>query len=357
MRAMFNFLRRRWESLAFVLGFVNDLIFLNKIDSKIDNLILLSYVVLASVSILLFYAGVADKMFSGLNNLCKKWMPLLMQFAFGGLLSGMLIFYGRSGDILVSAPFLATIAALMILNEIVDKQSSRLVYNLAVYFVGLFSYCVLVVPVFIADMGDIIFIGSGLLALFIFYLVFRLLRKIIPKFLSLNKRSLVFVIGCIYVAFNGLYFSNLIPPIPLSLTELGIYQSVEKTSNGNYRIVRENKEWWEKLIPQEQVFRPLSGDGVYCFARVYAPTKLTTDISHRWEYFSDSKGWQPFGEPISYRITGENKNGYRGYTTISNFSNGKWRCTVENNRGQILGRKVFTIDSAKAPANLVTIVE
>ena len=343
--------------MAFVLGFVNDLIFLNKIDSKIDNLILLSYVILTSISILLFYAGVAEKMFSGLNNFCKKWMPLLMQFAFGGLLSGMLIFYGRSGDLFVSAPFLALIAVLMILNEIVAKQSSRLVYSLSVYFVGLFSYCVLVVPVFIADMGDIIFIGSGLLALFIFYLVFRLLRKIIPKFLSLNKRSLVFVIGVIYVAFNGLYFSNLIPPIPLSLTELGIYQSVEKTSNGNYRIVRENKEWWEKLIPKEQVFSPLPGDGVYCFARVYAPTKLTTDISHRWEYLDKSGSWVQHGLPITYRITGENKNGYRGYTTISNFTNGQWRCTVENKRGQVLGRKVFVIDSTKTPANLVTIVE
>lgn len=357
MRAFFNFLRRRWESLAFVLGFVNDLIFLNKIDSKIDNLILLSYVVLASVSILFFYAGVADKMFASWNRFFQRWMPLVMQFAFGGLLSGMLIFYGRSGDFLVSAPFLVTIAALMVLNEIVAKQSSRLVYNLAVYFVGLFSYCVLVVPVFIADMGDVIFIGSGLLALFIFYVVLRLLRKIIPKFLSLNKRSLVFVIGVIYVTFNGLYFSNLIPPIPLSLTELGVYQSVEKNSNGTYRIVREDKKWWEILIPKEQVFSPLSGDGVYCFARVYAPTKLTTDISHRWEYFSERKGWQPFGEPITYRITGENKNGYRGYTKITNFTNGKWRCTVENNRGQVLGRKVFVIDSTKNPTNLVTIVE
>jgi hypothetical protein len=33
-----------------------------------------------------------------------------------------------------------------------------------------------------------------------------------------------------------------------------------------------------------------------------------------------------------------------------------WRCSVENERGQVLGRQVFTVD-LKVPQNLVTVTE
>lgn len=350
-----RFIKRHWLTTVFLFGFITDYLLLNRVDDKLDNAILLFYVILSTLSILFFYVGVAEKMGEKLSIKLKYYMPMLMQYSFGGLLSGMLIFYGRSGDLIVSAPFFLLIILVILINELLKKQSERLVYNLAVYFVGVFSYCVLVVPVLIGDMGDVIFVGSGILALAVIIIMIRILSNLIPRFLEIQSRTLIFTIGSLYVVFNGFYFLNVIPPIPLSLTELGVYQQVEKTSNG-YRLVNEDKPWFEYLPFVIDYFHPQAGLGVTCFARVYAPTKLTANIVHRWEYVDKNGNWQELFTK-SYNITGENKQGYGGFTVSKNISDGKWRCTVENERGQVLGRKTFIIDSTKPPTNLVTVVE
>lgn len=350
-----GFIRRHWLSLAFVAGFITDFLLLNRVDNLIDNIILLFYVILATVAMWLFYVGVAERGPVFLNQRLVKFMPLLMQYAFGGLLSGMLIFYGRSGDWLASAPFLLLLALAMVLNEVIQKRSSRLLYNVSVYFIGLFSYCVLIVPVWLGRIGDWVFVGSGLLALLITVGLIKLLKTTIPNFLELQKRFLVFIIGVLYAILNGLYFYNFIPPIPLSLIELSIVQGVEKTTTG-YLIEREDKPWYKRYSPWEQTFTPLPGEGAYCFARVFAPTSIRTDITHRWERVDAGGTWQEVFN-LSYGITSDNENGYRGYTVARNLSNGRWRCTVENQRGQVLGREVFTVDLNRPTPTVVTVVE
>lgn len=102
-------LKKHWLTVSFVLGFCTDLILLNQVDNVTDNLILLGYASLASVSLLLFYTGVAEKWGERFSKKIVRFMPAVMQYSFGGLLSGMLIFYGRSGDWVTSAPFLLSI--------------------------------------------------------------------------------------------------------------------------------------------------------------------------------------------------------------------------------------------------------
>lgn len=349
-------LKSHWLTVAFLLGFITDYLLLNRVDDTLDNIILLAYVFLATISLIFFYVGVTEKIGERISLKLRRYMPMLMQYSFGGLLSGMLIFYGRSGDLFSSAPFFILIVSVIVINELLKKQSDRLVYNLAVYFVGIFSYCVLVVPVLLGKMSDWIFIGSGLLALGIVYLIIGILRKIIPEFLRLQTRAVIFVIGSLFGLMNLLYFANLIPPIPLSLTELEVYQGVEKTSVGTYRIIKEENPWYEYLPLVPDYFHPVTGKGVTCFARVYAPTKLATNIVHRWEYLDVNGKWREQFK-TSYKITGENKLGYRGYTTITNVRDGKWRCVVENQRGQVLGKKTFMIDTTRSPIDLVTVVE
>ena len=126
-----------------------------------------------------------------------KRAPLLVQYAFGGLLSGMLIFYGRSGSWLESWPFLVMILLAIYFNETITDRSSRLIYNLVIFFVGLFSYVILVVPVLSGKMGALAFLASGLLALALMYLFLRLLHKVIPNFVELQIKSIVFSIGLV----------------------------------------------------------------------------------------------------------------------------------------------------------------
>jgi hypothetical protein len=200
-------------------------------------------------------------------------------------------------------------------------------------------------------MGDGIFILSGFIALMIVTFVVQVLYKIVPNFMAVNVGRVILTIGTIYIGFNTLYFTSLIPPIPLSLTELSIVQSIESFTSPSgqkiYRVETEVQPWYRRLPFVRPVLHP-TGSSLACFARVYAPTKLETDIYHRWEYQDEEGVWQDHFR-YGYGIAGTNEGGYRGYTRMNNFFDGKWRCSVETKRGQVLGREVVTIETEGKP--------
>jgi hypothetical protein len=340
-----KFVRHHWLTVAFLLGFILDNLTLNRVDQLFDNIVLFTYVVLAMVSILLLYAGTAERFSERVNHFLKTKSPILMQYAFGGLLSGMLIFYGRSSSFSDSWPFILLILGVIYGNETIKNRGQRLVYNLVIFFVGLFAYVVLVVPVILGRMGPWIFVGSGIFALSIMYLFFSAVAKIIPNYIELQKRNVVFIIGLIYVTLNILYFTNIIPPIPLSLKHVGIYHSVIHDASGTYTLKYEKPKWWEWYRDSDKVFHYSKGEHIYCYASVFAPARLSTKIYHQWEYYDEVAGeWVDHGR-FAYAIEGGRGEGYRGYTEIENYREGKWRCVVETERGQIIGRETFTISS------------
>lgn len=348
-----SMVRRHWLTIAFILGFVVDNLTLNRVDQLFDNFVLATYVVLAMASLLLLYASAAGKINPRIEPLARTYAPLLVQFSFGGLLSGMLIFYGRSGDWLVSWPFLLVILVVIYFNETLHDRAARLTYNLAILFIGLFSYVVLVVPVFTGYMGTWVFVGSGVIAVASMSLFLRALYSVIPRFMELHTQTIIFMLGLMFASFNFLYFANIIPPIPLSLKEVGIFHSVVRFENGSYQLTYEEGAWWEFLKDSDDTFHPTPGGAVFCFAKVFAPTRLATDIFHRWEYKNEAGDWEEHYR-TSYRITGGGDGGYRGYTLINNFQDGRWRCSVETERGQVLGREYFDIDSTEPAGEFVT---
>ncbi len=337
----------------FFLGFATDVILLNRVDDLFDNLILLAYALLATFSLLLFYVGVAQKTPGFMNRFFIRFMPSVMQYSFGGLLSGMLIFYGRSGDWFSSSPFLLLIIAVILANEFIQKRSDRLLYHVIVYFIGVFSYLVLLLPVLLGSMGDLMFVLSGLVALIFVTIVIQLLHRIVPNFMRANIRRIILSLGTIYITLNTFYFLGIIPPIPLSLTQLEIAHSVVRLEN-SYRIVVETQESWRQLPYMTSMINPTQGQ-VACFARVFAPVRLQTEIFHRWEKQDANGDWQPHAL-IGYQISGANRNGYGGFTFIESYFPGTWRCSVETRRGQVLGQRTFIIKDGR-PANLVTRVE
>jgi len=336
-----------------VFGFLVDTITLNRVDQVFDNIVLLNYVILSMAGLLILYSAAAGK-FPWRGDLAKRYAPLLVQFAFGGLLSGMLIFYGRSGAWTDSWLFLLIILIVIIGNEVIKKRTGLLIFNLAILFIGLFSYVVLIVPVLTGHMGSLVFIGSGLLALLIMYGFVRLLGLIIPRFISLHKRFVIFTIGLIFLILNGLYFTNIIPPIPLSLKEVGIFHQVTRETDGSYTLVYEDGPWWWPFKHSDNVIRAVVAEpDIYCFAAVFAPVRLSTDIFHNWEYYDETvSGWVT-KDRLSYRIEGGSVNGFRGFTKIRNYHNGRWRCSIETSRGQVLGRELFKVESVVPKRDLV----
>lgn len=341
-------------TVSFVFGFVIDNLTLNRVDQLFDNALLLTHITIAMGSLMFLYAASAGKFRESWNEPIRTFAPLFTQFAFGSLFSGMLIFYGRSGSWMVSWPFFLIIIAVIYGNETVKDRVQQLLYNIGMLFIGLFAYVVLIVPVLLGKMSEVVFIGSGILALIVMLIFVRMLTAIVPRFISLHQRSIIFIIGVIYAGFNFLYFANLIPPIPLSLKDLGVFHSVVRFEDGTYQLSYEKGEWWEFYKRSDDTFHPSPGGNVFCFAKVFAPTKLNTDIYHRWEYYDETKKEWIEHAKVSYPITGGADGGYRGYTLVQNYQDGTWRCSVETQRGQVLGRETFTVDSSRAPSSLVT---
>lgn len=352
-----NQAQRHWQTTAFIFGFVLDSLTLNRVDQLFDNVVLFAYVILAMLSIILLYASIAERFVERLNVFLKTWAPILMQYAFGGLLSGMLIFYGRSGSLFDSWPFILMIIGVIYGNETIKNRQSRLVYNLVIFFIGLFAYTILVIPVFLGKMGALVFIGSGLLALFVMYTFFNGIERIVPNFIQLQKRNVVFIIGLIYVMMNFLYFTNIIPPIPLSLKEMGVYHNVvsDKTT-GTYTLTYEKPAWWKWYLNTDDTFHYVNSESVFCYSSVFAPSRLAIEVFHRWEYYDEvTKTWKTYAY-IPYAIQGGRNEGYRGYSEITGYHEGVWRCTVETARGQVIGKEKFTIVSGM-PIELVTKTE
>lgn len=350
--------RRHWLSLAFVGGFLTDLFFLNQVDNLVDNLILLFYVLLATVSLVLFYASLAGRLGEVWSVKIQSYSAMTMQYAFGGLFSGMLIFYGRSSDPLASWPFLLIIILAIAGNELLKERGKKLIFNLTAYFVGVFSYIALVIPVLTGWIGVWVFMGSGFLALLTVFGVVKLLRIFIPKYLELQMRMIVFSILGAFAVFQGLYWSNVIPPIPLSLYELSVAHSVVRDeASKSYTIKYEATPWWNLKARWRPTVHIGNTGAVACFSSVFAPAKMTVNVFHVWEKYEAEKGEWVERFRVAYPISGQARDGYRGYSQTTSASSGLWRCSVKTGRGQVLGHKVFMVDTEQRAVSLSTRVE
>ena len=148
----------------------------------------------------------------------------------------------------------------------------------------------------------------------------------------------------VLVVMNGLYFFNVIPPIPLTLREAGIYHSVERSQDG-YTVIAESRSFFEKVIPGETMHVE-PGDDLYAFTSIFAPAELDTVIVHEWQFYNnETRKWQTVAKP-SFTISGGRENGYRGYSFTTQSKPGRWRVDVETKRGQVIGRVRFKVKEA-----------
>ena len=151
---------------------------------------------------------------------------------------------------------------------------------------------------------------------------------------------------------NLLYFTNLLPPIPLILKQAEIVHSINR-SGGNYVATVEAKTWWQKWQFYPSVHQT-SNPNLYAYSAVFAPTNLNTTIVHDWQFYDESaKTWVSQAK-IPLAISGGRDGGYRGYSQKSVMRVGKWRVNIQTARGQILGRIKFAFDVNKNASPLIT---
>jgi hypothetical protein len=261
--------------------------------------------------------------------------PLIIQFSFGALLSASLIFYWFSGVLSVSWPFMALIALLIVSNDVFREYYLKPVVQIGVYFFVLFSIFSLIVPFLFNSISVWIFLLSGAMSLIVITLYIKLLSKYLIHVRS-QKTRLAYAVAFVYIFMNALYFLNIIPPIPLSLREAGVYHDLERTAEG-YTVLAEGESVLQKLIPG-QTIHTQEGSPIYVYSAIFAPADLNTTIVHHWQYYDEAERKWVSKDELSFFISGGSESGYRGYSVKTSVAEGRWRIDVETKRGQVLGR-------------------
>jgi len=334
---------------AFLLGFIIDNLTLTRIDRVIDNAILTGYLSIATTSIILWGMYIAGKFQSTFFRTIGRRLPYVIQFCFGALFSGFIVFYSRSGSLIANWPFFALLALLFLGNEGLRKHYERLTFQVLILFTTIFLYSIFVLPIITGSIGAGMFIASGIVSLFVIHRIIWILFRVGPDGFKENRALLWLGVISIFSALNFLYFTNMIPPLPLSLKEIGVYHNVTKVGD-SYILDRESRSAVSWLF--KPVFHRVGNEPVYVYSSIFAPTRLSTTISHEWSYFDErSKKWISTGT-IEFPINGGRDGGYRGYSIKENAFPGRWRVNVSTSRGQLIGRIDFTIEQSVRPAPL-----
>ena len=342
------------SSVSLVGGFVFDAVTLKRIDMFWENSWVVVHLLVAAFCI--FWVTREENFNTERKGRATKldtWLINLLQFSFGGLLSTFMVFYFRSGTFWVSWPFYLVLATAFVGNEKLKSWYARLDYQLSIFFLSLFCFMTFILPVVLHAIGPLVFLLSGALSLVLWWLFVRMLRGRAKEGFSQHAETVFASRAAIFVLVNVLYFMNVIPPLPLSLQDAGVYHSIARTDAGAYLTQSESQGWlgFFRLVPR---FHSTPGVPIYFYSAVFSPTLLNTEIIHEWQTYDSRRGWIT-ADRIPLSVRGGRDGGYRTYSVKSGLKPGAWRVNVETPTGTILGRFRFNVLSpSSVPARLQT---
>ncbi|TSC55105.1 MAG: hypothetical protein LiPW30_571 [Parcubacteria group bacterium LiPW_30] len=330
---------------SILLGFIWDSITFAHPDQLFGNLVLILYLILSAFGILLL------SLYKKKGEVIPVVLLAIIQFAFGNIAGSFLFLYGKSGTFEGSSLFLLILGAFVVGNEFIREHYTRITFHVSVWYFLSLLYLTFVIPMILGEMGNYVFAVSGIASLVLIGvflgIIFLTNKEVISKI-----KKIFFSILTIFVLFNALYFLNIIPPVPLSLQEIGIYHLVEKTNKGSYRVLYEEPRWFDFFNDTSKVFNKQLNESTYCFSSVFAPVKLSTNINHKWEYYDNVESKWQISSIISFPIEGGREGGYRGYSKKLNLRPGLWRCSTETASGALIGRTTFTVVDSNKISNL-----
>jgi hypothetical protein len=330
------------SSFSLFFGFIFDLLTISRLDATWTSVYILIHLVLIGFFIfVIHYKERAEK-----DELDPTkwhfWYVNALQFLFGGILSTFLISYFRSADIFVTWPFILLLAVAFISNEVLKHHYVRLSFQISLYFLSLYSFSIFIIPILLKQIGLKIFLLSGAVSLaFILVFIFALFGTIKDK-LSESKKTLTYLIGGIFVVINILYLTNLIPPIPLSMKDGGVYHNIEKQADGNYLVEWENRGV-RGYFEFYKTFHQIQGEPVFAYSAVFSPTNLNTTVIHEWQHYDEKSGKWIVQNTVDLQVRGGRGNGFRTYSVRDNMAEGKWMVNVLTTTGQLVGRLRFNV--------------
>lgn len=351
-------LLRRYENhisaVSLAGGFAFDSWAFGSIDRPETQAVFIVYLLVAGITIAVLHALESRPPEKRPSDRLRTILILAIQFALGCLLSGFCVFYIRSASLTSSWPFLLAMVAIFVANEYMRRYHARLAFVVLLFFFALYSYAILLVPLVVQRIGDIPFLISGALAVTLFLFYMRALARLGGERYRGARMKVAVGMVLITLLVNAAYFLKVLPPLPLVLTEAGVYHSVERVGAA-YRVGSEEEPpEWEALFGTFPIMHIQPHARIYVFNAIFAPRGLETIIVHDWQRRDPATGAWESRQRVLVNIVGGRPDGYRWYTYKTAPQPGQWRVDIETRDGRSIGRVRFAVEDQAVPPAVTT---
>jgi hypothetical protein len=325
----------------FVGGFLFDMLTLTRIDDTLTIIQQAVYLVICGAFITIEILELTREV-KPPWGLGKVWhyREEVLHFILGSLLSAYAIFYFKSASAFTSLGFILFLVVLLLLNEFRRFGESRALVHFVFLSLSLISFLISLTPILIGFIGIIPFMASNVVAFVVFFAYFQWIKPKLASHPKILRSHIVIPYFSVQLIFVILYFTQVIPPVPLSVNYLGIYHDVKK-KDGNYELTYFRPGWkfWQH---GDQTFEARPGDVIHSFVQVFSPGGFKDQLQMHWYYKDQRLGWQSAGANVM-AITGGRDEGFRYPGRKENYSPGDWRVQIETMDGREVGRLNFTI--------------
>lgn len=332
----------------FSAGFLFDVLTLDRIDNVLMLVQQAAYLFILG-ALLMWEHRVVLGLSTPTGKLATLWRfsEDVIHFLLGSLLSAFSLFYFKSASGLVSLSFLLVVFTLLIANELPRFRKLGPVVRTAIFSFCATSYFSFLLPTIVGFYSAYLFVIAAGAAGGVIYLAFKRVVQWTGDVRSAARAIAVPGYG-IQLLLIALYFAHVIPPVPLSVEEIGIYHDVKRVGP-DYELSFQRDSWrfWHK---GSQRFLARPGDKVFMFVRVFSPSGFRDQIQVRWSYKDPEKGWVD-RNPYPLRIAGTRREGYRTFATTTFVQPGDHRVQVETSSGHVIGGTSFEVipDDSSAP--------
>lgn len=340
---------RHLSALSLAGGFAFDSYAFGRIDRPMTQAVFIIYLLVAGLAIAILHRLESRTDGSKPSDRTRTILISVAQFALGCLLSGFCVFYIRSASVVSSWPFLLFMAAIFISNEYLRRYHARLVFSALLFFLSLYSYAILLVPVVGARIGTIPFLISGAIAVVVFFFYLQALAVLGHDRYRTARMQIAAGMLAITALINAFYFVKIFPPLPLVLSDAGVYHSMKRVGRDFEVSAEDEPPRWRVLFGTFPVEHIQPNDKLYLYSAVFAPYRLTTGIVHNWEWRDPrNNAWLP-QQTVHFTIRGGREDGFRAYSTKTAPRPGQWRVNIATADGRAIGRVRFSVETQAVP--------
>jgi len=326
---------------VFLGGFILDVLTLHFLTLSQIATLLGSYIGATAAAILIGHALIGERPEAGkIVSFGATLFPLIAQFFIGGALSGLVIMYSSSASFVASWPFIILLIGVFISTEAFSKYRSRLVFQSVLLFFTTYAYIIFTLPILLGAINRLVFILSSVLSVLLLFGFLALIRLVGKERVQGRPRAIMLWSFGIVVVLQLGYFFGIIPPLPLSLSDKGIYHAIERRGT-EYALTGEPRPLVPFLTP---TIHYSASTPLYAFSAVFAPARFSTHILHKWQRFDEASGSWVTKSEVELPVTGGRDGGYRTYSTSTTAREGRWRVAVTTPEGQVIGYIPFTIE-------------